>query len=215
MSLGSAKMVGVGRSAINTGRPLHSGPKEATMQDQITLPTLPVQGEVEFRHIADFPGYAIGNDGSVWTCRRVGPPYGISSSWRRSCPTRNNSGHYVIVLRQHGKPRTMMLHRLLLTAFVGPCPEGMEACHNNGDPADNCLVNLRWDTRLANVADSRRHGTIARGSRNGHAKATESDVIEIRQRVQAGEKQKDLAVEYGMGKSRISQIVNRRTWRHV
>lgn len=32
----------------------------------------------------------------------------------------------------------MLIHRLVLETFVGPRPEGMECCHNNDDPSDNC-----------------------------------------------------------------------------
>lgn len=55
------------------------------------------------------------------------------------------------------------IHRLVLETFVGPCPEGMEACHNNGNPADNRVENLRWDTHIANMADQRVHGTRVPG----------------------------------------------------
>lgn len=54
--------------------------------------------------------------------------------------------------------KTKKVHRLVLEAFVGPCPDGMECCHNNGIPGDNKLTNLRWGTRIENAADVRRHG---------------------------------------------------------
>lgn len=36
------------------------------------------------------------------------------------------------------------VHRLVLETFVGPCPEGHDADHINGDREDNRLANLRW-----------------------------------------------------------------------
>lgn len=51
------------------------------------------------------------------------------------------------------------VHVLVLETFVGPRPAGMEACHNNGDPRDNRLSNLRWDSRAANREDAIRHRT--------------------------------------------------------
>jgi hypothetical protein len=36
----------------------------------------------------------------------------------------------------------------------------METCHNNGNPADNRLENLRWDTHVANEADKRLHRIV-------------------------------------------------------
>lgn len=55
-----------------------------------------------------------------------------------------------------GNCRTV--HSLVLTAFVGPCPDGMEGCHNDGDPANNRVTNLRWDTHTENMRDVLRHG---------------------------------------------------------
>ncbi|WP_454113585.1 HNH endonuclease [Microbacterium maritypicum] len=69
------------------------------------------------------------------------------------------SGHQRVLLWRDGKEQGMYVHRLVLMAFVGPCPEGMEGCHNDGDPANNGLDNLRWDTRAGNTADSLTHGT--------------------------------------------------------
>lgn len=70
------------------------------------------------------------------------------------------SGHLRVRLAKGGKTFLYAAHRLVLAAFVGPCPEGLEACHNNGNPKDNRMVNLRWDTREANRRDMFDHGTV-------------------------------------------------------
>lgn len=44
------------------------------------------------------------------------------------------------------------VHRLILLAFDGPCPEGHEASHQNDVPTDNVLTNLAWETRLKNIS---------------------------------------------------------------
>ncbi len=170
---------------------------------------------VRFKDASGFAGYCVGDDQSIWSLHRVGPPYGIGDIWHRLNPCKSDTGHLVVILKKDGKPKTVLMHRLILETFVGPCPPGMECCHDNGIPSDNRIENLRWDTRKENVADARRHGTIARGSRNGHAKMTEEIVEEIRRRYLAGEKQKDLAREFGASKSRVCQAINTRTWNHV
>lgn len=82
----------------------------------------------------------------------------------RKIPERNlrvtaqTSGHLGLGLSKDGHVKSHRVHRLVLEAFVGPCPKGMEACHNDGDPTNNLLSNLRWDTHEANVADTKRHG---------------------------------------------------------
>lgn len=58
-----------------------------------------------------------------------------------------------------GVQRTRLVHHLALEAFVGPRPDGTEACHGDGDAGNNALTNLRWDTHGANELDKIRHGT--------------------------------------------------------
>lgn len=69
------------------------------------------------------------------------------------------SGHLNVRLGRLGRAKTLRVHRLVLEAFVGPALEGQECCHNDGDPANNNLGNLRWDTKSENALDSVRHGT--------------------------------------------------------
>lgn len=58
--------------------------------------------------------------------------------------------------RAYGKTRKV--HVAVLEAFVGPRPEGMQALHNNGDPSDNTVENLRWGTASDNMKDKSLHG---------------------------------------------------------
>lgn len=95
---------------------------------------------------------------------------------------RTNARNRLAVALYRDRVRTdVQIHRLVLEAFVGPRPEGLEGCHWNGDPTDNRLVNLRWDTRKANSADSVRHGTHSMVSRThcpqGHAYTPENTYI--------------------------------------
>jgi len=68
-------------------------------------------------------------------------------------------GKYVHVVMQHeGKRRDVDLHVLVAETFLGPRPEKLEVCHNNGDPRDNRLENLRYDTSRENSLDTVKHG---------------------------------------------------------
>lgn len=58
-----------------------------------------------------------------------------------------------------GRGTTKTVHRIVLEAWVGPCPDGLEGCHNDGNAANNALSNLRWDTHANNELDKRKHGT--------------------------------------------------------
>lgn len=77
-----------------------------------------------------------------------------------------------VTLSVGGRRRLFGIHRLVLTAFVGPCPDGMGGCHWDGDGTNNRLANLRWDTRSENQRDKVRHGRHPMAKRthckNGH-----------------------------------------------
>ena len=72
----------------------------------------------------------------------------------------------------------------------------MVCCHNDGDPANNHLENLRWDTYQSNEADKLRHGTRRLGSATGGSKLREEEVLEIRRRKGEGEPMRLLAAEF-------------------
>lgn len=69
------------------------------------------------------------------------------------------NGRHRVKLCDAGRQERRQVHRLVLEAFVGQCPDGLEACHWNDDPHDNRLSNLRWDTKGANSRDAVRNGT--------------------------------------------------------
>ena len=123
-------------------------------------------------------------------------------------------GKYPAVsLRRCADPMTFNVHTLVLLAFVGPCPDGMEACHGDGNKWNCNLGNLRWDTPSSNHDDRVRHGVSNRGERCGTAKLTEAQVGDIRSLYAAGRMtQAVLAARYGVAQSQISHIINRKRW---
>lgn len=72
--------------------------------------------------------------------------------------TQTQDGHLQITLHNGTRGWTLGVHHLVLTAFVGPRPDGAEGCHRNGDGTDNRVSNLRWGSRSSNVLDQVRHG---------------------------------------------------------
>lgn len=99
--------------------------------------------------------------------------YGRRRAERFLRPRVGARGHLSVALYADGIRDGYQVHSLVLAAFVGRCPEGMEGCHWNDIPADNRLENLRWDTRSANVADRVRNGKHVMANRTncpqGHA----------------------------------------------
>ncbi len=130
-------------------------------------------------------------------------------------------GYVQIDLWKNGKIKWYQVHRLILETFIGPCPKGMEACHNNGKADDNRVVNLRWDTHKNNIRDQIKHGTYfvkARGSKNGRAKLNKEQVVEIRKKYIPYSRTASthvLAKEYGVNKTVICDIVNNKIWKYI
>ena len=66
-----------------------------------------------------------------------------------------------VTLYKNGQHKRVRVHRLVLKAFVGPCPKGLQGCHNNGKPENNKLTNLRGGTGKSNTSDAFKHESRA------------------------------------------------------
>lgn len=90
------------------------------------------------------------------------------------------NGYPCVNLTTKNYRKQFSIHRLVLEAFKGRCPENMEACHINGIRSDARLINLRWDTRSNNALDKRNHKTWQGGQNNGNAKLTNEQAMIIK-----------------------------------
>ena len=131
----------------------------------------------------------------------------------------NNSGYIRISMRKNGKRKTVAIHRAVLQAFVGPCPDGYVCNHKNGDKTDNRLENLEWVTQKQNVHHAL-HVTgahfIPHGEEHGESKLTADEVREIRRLYDTGEyRYVDLAEMYDVSFPLIGYIIRGETWTHI
>lgn len=178
---------------------------------------------VEYRIIEGFPNYRVGDDGSVWSKVRLRVTKGtIQDGWRLRKPGKHKSGHLRVTLFPGRVEKKV--HHLVLEAFVGPCPTGMEGCHfPDRDPSNNNLTNLRWGTRSDNCRDAVIHGTFLGGvngtkplgEKHPLAKLTDQDVRAIRAGYKNGDSKEGLARRFGISAKNVRLIVTRMTWRHV
>lgn len=181
-------------------------------QDSICAPEekLPV----EYREIEGWTGYRVGSDGSVWTKRLSGGRF--RREWHRMIGGVDRRGYNKVTLCNNGVQTCQRICRLVLKAFRGPCPDGMESCHGPKGNAVDSLDNLRWDTHVSNMADKIEQGTAQRGENHALAKLTADDVLEIRRRWAAGGiTQRDIGRQYGVKNVTICAIVTGRNWKHL
>jgi hypothetical protein len=108
-----------------------------------------------WKPVVGFEGlYEVSNKGRIRSLKQATPLV---------MKAKPNSRYAEVKLRRNGQSIMKYVHVAMLEAFVGPCLEGMECRHLNGDRRDNRLANLAWGTYAQNTWDMIHHGTQSRG----------------------------------------------------
>lgn len=156
----------------------------------------------QWKQVVGHPDYEVSNLGNVKSVRRnrLLKPFPYS-----------NYGHVHVSLCKNGKQKRGSVHRLVLLAFIGECPMGMECRHLDGNASNNKLSNLCWGTKKENVGDSIRHGRFIRGERSNLAKLNMRQVVRIRKLAKS---MTHMAISkiYGVSRSTVSLIVKKQNW---
>ena len=164
----------------------------------------------------DIPGYegryevsSLGNirslDGVVeCVTQKTGTVWHKRVKGRIKKPTIAKNGYYVVTLG-HGNLR--YVHELVALAFFGERPARAYICHGDGNPKNNTVDNLRYDTPAENNRDKLRYGGTMK-------KLKMDDVLAIRAAAETGEPWKALAKRFNVSSTMIGYIVKRRcfTW---
>ena len=100
-------------------------------------------------------------------------------------------------------------------AHGAPPSPRREAAHSCGRGHRGCVNprHLRWATRRENAADMHLHNTLRFGSRHHLAKLEEADIRIIRE-LTGSVTQKELAENYGVDITTISDIQRGKSWRY-
>lgn len=166
----------------------------------------------EWRPIKDYPNYEISN-------------YGQIRSWSRgrSKPLIVKLGHDKNGYLQYpmktfeGKRKFRRVHQLVLETFVEEKPfQKAEVCHNDGNPQNNIVTNLRWDTRSNNHKDSLAHGTTKprKREKSNLAKLTQEQVDEIIKLALAKTyTQKVIGEMFNITQGHVSALLNGKRWK--
>jgi hypothetical protein len=111
--------------------------------------------------------------------------------------------------------KQILAHRYSFMLHTGEEPGEKLVCHSCDNRKCVNPAHLWLGTCADNHADRNQKNRQAKGSTQGSAKLTESDVVAIRQMRLMGLTQGELGAMFGVSKNCVSRIVNNRGWRHV
>lgn len=149
--------------------------------------------------------YGIDESGHVYVLK--------NGEWHTKHRILGANGYYSVALWKNNKERRAYVHHLVLEAFVGSRPHGMEALHADGNRKNNCLSNLRWGTRAENVGDMMAHGTATIGSKNAQAKLSSTDTLWIKDLFATGMPVRELVKYFRVSQTTIRRVLTGQTYR--
>lgn len=173
----------------------------------------------------DVPGYEgfyqISDFGRIRRVKAgIGAKYGLIL--KPGIDTRATHNPYARIMLYNGSAKTrkrFQVHRLVAAAFIGPCPDGFDVNHKDGDPTNNKASNLEYLSRIDH--DKHTRNVLKRSNKNigeaqGRSKLTSDKVREIRRLYATGKYfYKDIAKMYGVGYQCIGDIIRGRNWKHL
>lgn len=140
----------------------------------------------------DYFGYKVTEEGVVYSKR--GWP--LIEYTKKTVPM----GYKYVSIMRDGVTTQRSVHSIVYEAFHGPLKKGYVIDHIDNNPTNNEASNLQALTTRDN-------------SRKSGNKLTLEKSKEIRERREAGEKGRDLALEYGVSEQTICDIYKNRKWK--
>lgn len=204
------------------------------------------QQNEEWRPIPGHDGYEASNLGRIrsWKCRN-----GRGKALARAPNVlkqnvQSKTRYHSVELFCNGSGVRRLVHHLILESFVGMRTTARhEARHvHDNDRSNNAIANLAWGTRVENMADKVRHGTVASGERNGArlyphrlARGDRNGARLYPERLARGEAsprskltdelarsifldprpQRTIAADHGIEQGTVGSIKSRETWAHA
>ena len=176
---------------------------------------------VRIRPVQGYEGhYEVSETGDVYSVEREVPFIMHGRHHSRRCARRKlvpvrvyNRGRLtkvVVGLSINGKRHLKHIARLVARAFIGKCPPKYEVCHWDGNPLNNNVSNLRYDSHRNNVMDTIRHG-------NGNTQVlSEYDVAYIKFLLEHMRlKHREIGEMFGVRREVITKINTGQTWHHM
>lgn len=171
----------------------------------------------EWKPIAGYDGlYEISNKGNVMARERLVTFLGrwgwqtTKFDRRMMKISRTNGGYCYVSLSKNSNPRKYLIHRLVMSAFVGD--SDLQVNHKDGDKNNNCIDNLEYCTSQQNLLHCTRglKKKIGEGSGTSKLKANDINAIRNDRRLL-----KEIANDYGVTPQAIWLVKARKNWAHI
>lgn len=161
----------------------------------------------EWKNIPDFPKYEVSNFGQVRSVQRT-----WSGLPQLRSPVHSRDGYLRVALYKDHKRYAFSIHRLVLTAFIGPPTAENNICHHKDrNRTNNRLDNLEWSNQSLNIIASN-----TASSREYRAKKlNEEKVKKIRKLADSGIIQITIAEMFDVDPGMINKIILRKSWRSI
>lgn len=132
----------------------------------------------------------------------------------------NDKGYGVMSVKDPSRVkgyRQVFVHRNAWQEANGEIPPGMCVCHRCDNPPCYELEHLFLGTKADNNADMLAKGRHVppRGEKCGNATLTTEKVLDMRCKFASGISRRELASMFGVGYRCVTDIINRRNWKHV
>lgn len=159
--------------------------------------------------------YKVDQDGVIWNL-----DYRGRGERRQVGLYSNRAGYLQFQVTLYAARDYVMAHRFVAFALLGEPPAAdWEVNHRDGDKANNSPENLEWVSRCSNMQHAWDMGLKTLSGPVGGAKAVHpgaklsaEDVHQIRGLLSAGALQREVAEQFGITQSNVSNIKRGKSW---
>ena len=157
------------------------------------------------RYVENYPNYKVSTTGEVWSCK-------YHKFLKFSFDRR---GYARVKLYNESSKCTVLVHRLVGIAFI-PNPSGKRTInHKDGVKSNNNVSNLEWATDSENAIHAFNTG-LRKAPKQKSRKLSREEVLSVRKLYfENHEKQRDIAIKYGMNQRAIWAVIHKKTYKEI